>query len=225
VRMFVCDTWGQAMALVALGVGRRAQGRLEDAVSTLHRAVEVSESGHHPVTGSLALAAVGYCHLDAGDLAAAEVSAERSLAMLTGMELEPHALVGPRVLRAQVLRARGRVDLALALLEELAEAPYDPSLLFPRRQALAHLAGARLEIGEPDRALRTAQHAMAVPAEDVRSRIISLRVLAACLAACDDAPAARFALRQALALAGSTEQVAERAATRRALDQLEALAT
>jgi Flp pilus assembly protein TadD len=94
--------------------------------------------------------------------------------------------------------------------------------VFPRRQALAHLAGALLESGEASQALAVADEALAEPAEDVRSRIVTLRVLAQCLAAVGDRPAAEFASRQALALAGSTEMRSELSASERVLTSLQA---
>jgi hypothetical protein len=118
---------------------------------------------------------------------------------------------------AQRLREQDpQADDALTLLRE-AERHRDGSLVFPRRQAMAHLAGALLDAGRPGEALATAHDAMAVPAEDVRSRVVALRVLAGCLAACGDVPAAELALRQAVALAGATQQSSERSATERAL--------
>ena len=52
---------------------------------------------------------------------------------------------------------------------------------------------------------------------------MTLRVLGACLAAAGDRPAARFALRQAVALSGATEMRAELTASQKALDSLEVL--
>jgi Flp pilus assembly protein TadD len=138
---------------------------------------------------------------------------------LRGIDLEPGALVGLRVLLAQAMRARGRLDDALPLLRE-AEAVREESLIFPRRQALAHLAGAIAETGDARAALRMANAALQVPAEDVRSRVVALRVLATCLEQCGDPAAARFAARQALALAGATEMTSELAATKAVLDRV-----
>jgi hypothetical protein len=61
---------------------------------------------------------------------------------------------------------------------------------------------------------------MGQPAQDLRSRIVTLRVLGACLAATGDRPAARFALRQALALSSATEMRGELTASQKALDAL-----
>jgi class 3 adenylate cyclase/tetratricopeptide (TPR) repeat protein len=213
------DTWGQAMALVAKGAALRGQGRHKKAMAALTDAVDVSSGAFHPVTGALALGVLGYCRLDVGDAAGARAAAERALTALSGMDLEPSALVGLRVLLAQSLRAEGKLEDALALLHE-ARSCREASLLFPRRQALAHLAGALLESGQPGDALRVIREAFTVPAEDVRSRVVALRVLAQCLAACGDQPAAELAVRQAVALAGSTEMRSELPASERALASL-----
>jgi class 3 adenylate cyclase/tetratricopeptide (TPR) repeat protein len=213
------DTWGQSMALTARGAALRGAARYDEATDALTKAVEISADAAHPVTGALALGVLGYCRLDVGDAAGAQAAAERALARLSGMDLEPGALVGLRVLLAQSLRAQGRLDDALVLLRE-AEAFRDGSLVFPRRQALAHLAGALDETGATEEALATANAALAVPAEDVRSRVVALRVLAACLADRGDPVAALVALRQARALAGATESCSELPATERALESL-----
>jgi hypothetical protein len=113
------------------------------------------------------------------------------------------------------LRATGEVAAALPLLRRARTEP-TPSLLFPRRQALAHLAGALLAIDEPQQAAAVLHEAFATRAEDVRSRVISLRVLAQWLARVGDRPAADVALRQAAALAAATDMTSERAATERA---------
>jgi len=213
------DTWGQAMAYVAHGAALRGYARYDDATASLSQAVRLSEEAQHPVIGALALGVLGYCRLDLGDVDGAQAAAERALGALAGMDLEPAALVGLRVLLAQALRARGRLPDALYLLRE-AESCRDASLVFPRRQALAHLAGALREAGEHQEALAVANDAMHVPAEDVRSRVVALRVLAQCLASCGDAPAAGVAVREAVALAASTEMRSELPGSERALAAL-----
>jgi tetratricopeptide (TPR) repeat protein len=213
------DTWGQSLALTARGAALRGANRHDEATEALMRAVDTSADALHPVTGALALGVLGYTRLDVGDSDGARDAAERALALLAGMDLEPGALVGLRVLLAQALRAQGSLADALTLLEE-AQTHRDGSLVFPRRQALAHLAGALAESGDTRTALEVASSALAEPAEDVRSRVVALRVLATCLAGCGDRPAAELALRQARALAYATQQQSERAATDRALAAL-----
>jgi class 3 adenylate cyclase/tetratricopeptide (TPR) repeat protein len=213
------DTWGQSLALVAQGAALRGYGRHDDATDALTLAVRTSEESQHLVIGALALGVLGYCRLDVGDIDGAQAAAERALAALSDIDLEPAALVGLRVLLAQALRARGRLDDALRLLRE-AEVCRDASLVFPRRQALAHLAGALREAGEHRNALAVANDAMHVPAEDVRSRVIALRVLAQCLASCGDPTAAEVAVRQAVAAAATTEMRSELAPSERALSEL-----
>jgi Flp pilus assembly protein TadD len=123
------------------------------------------------------------------------------------------------VLLAQALRAKGDAEAALPLLRE-AQHVADGSLAFPRRQALAHLAGVLLDLGQPAEALSVVQDAMRQPAQDLRSRIVTLRVLGSCLAAAGDLPAARYALQQALALSGATEMRAELTSSQKALASL-----
>jgi ATP/maltotriose-dependent transcriptional regulator MalT len=104
----------------------------------------------------------------------------------------------------------GDRESALAALEPIAAAADSPSLLFPRRQAVATYAEALLEDGRGEEALRWARRAEQVPAEDIRSRVVSAQVLARALAAVGAADRARAAADQAVRLAYSTQQVSER---------------
>ena len=214
------DTWGEALAGVARAAALRAAGRPKDAVKALRAAIELSERAEQPVTEALALSMLGYCRLDLGDLKGAEEAARRALDATTPLDLKPAALVGPKVLLGQVHRRRGEAKLALPLLAEAEICRDEASLIFPRRQALAHLAGVRLETGDVAGALTGIHEALAVPAEDVRSRVVALRVLAHVLAAAGDSPAARYAARQAVALAGATEMRSELAASEKVMADL-----
>jgi class 3 adenylate cyclase/tetratricopeptide (TPR) repeat protein len=212
------DAWGQALALVAAGESARGASLPDRAVAFLTEAVELSERGRHPVTAALALVALGYAHLDADQLEGAEQCVQRVAVALAGIDLEPHAALGARVLLAQVMRRRGQLDEALAELDAaLATSTEAPGLLFPRRQALAHRAGTLLALGRVDDALEAAQQAVATPAEDVRSRVVALRALGAALRATGDAEGARTALEQALDVARSTGQTSEVPATQQLL--------
>jgi len=214
----VGDTWGQALALVAAGISARGADLPERAVTFLETAVAMSENGGHPVTGALALVALGYAHLDRNDADGAQACVAKVGVTLSGLDLEPHAALGARVLLAQVLRRRGRPEEALAELDAaLAAAGRAPGLLFPRRQALASRAGTLLELGRDAEAVEAARTAVATAGEDVRSEVLALRALGAALRATGDEAAAMAALSQALAVARSTGQRSEVAATERAL--------
>jgi class 3 adenylate cyclase/tetratricopeptide (TPR) repeat protein len=210
------DTWGQALAGVARAAALRGAGKPKDAVKAVRAAVDLSVRSEQPVTAALALSLLGYCRLDLGDLAGAEEAAQQALAAAEPLDLKPAALVGPKVLLGQVLRRRGELKLALPLLAEAEICREETSLIFPRRQALAHLAGVRLETGDVAGALTGIGDAFVVPAEDVRSRVVALRVLAQVLTAAGDPVAGRYASRQAIALAGATEMRSELAASERA---------
>jgi tetratricopeptide (TPR) repeat protein len=214
------DTWGQALAAVARGAALRGAGRPKDAVKVVRAAVDMAQRAGQPVTAALALSVLGYCRLDLGDLSGAEEAARRALDAAAPLELRPAALVGPKVLLGQVHRRRGELKLALPLLAEAEVCREETSLIFPRRQALAHLAGVRLETGDVAAALSGIEAAFAVPAEDVRSRVVALRVLAQVLTAAGDRPAGLLAGRQAVALAGATEMRSELLASEKVVAKL-----
>lgn len=208
------DAWGQSLALVAAGANARGAGLPERAVALLTQAVELSVRGQHPLTAALALVALGYAHLDRGDLDAAEGCVWRTVETLAGIDLEPQAVLGARVLLAQVMRRRGQLDEALAELDSaLGEAGDAPGLLFPRRQALAHRAGTLLELGRVDDSLATARQAVATEAEDVRSEVLALCALGSAQRAAGEFDAAAQTLTRALEVARSTGQVSEVAPT------------
>ncbi|MFN2537093.1 MAG: AAA family ATPase [Mycobacteriales bacterium] len=212
------DTWGQSLALCAAGVSARGADLPDRAIAFLEQAVELAESGGHPLNAALAVVALGWTHLDRGEVDAAEACVTKVGAILGGLDLEPHAALGARVLLAQVLRQRGQREEAVGELDAaLAAAGDAPGLLFPRRQALAHRAGTLLELGRLEQALGSAREAVATPAEDVRSQVLGLRALGTCLRAAGDEAAAATALARALEIARSTGQRSELAATERAL--------
>jgi class 3 adenylate cyclase/tetratricopeptide (TPR) repeat protein len=212
------DAWGQALALVAAGVSARGAAMPDRAVAFLQQAVELSERGHHPLTAALALVALGYAQLDRDDLDAAEACVHRLGEALDGIDLLPHASLGASVLLAQVLRRRGRLDEALAQLDTALEAAGEsPGLLFSRRQALAHRAGTLAELGRAAEALEAAHEAVATPAEDVRSEVLSLRALGTALRANGEDDEARKTLERALEVARSTGQTSEIATTEQLL--------
>jgi len=211
------DSWGKAMALAAAGIAARGADDQDTAVALLDEAAQLAEAGPYPMVAILALVAGGYAQLERGDLGAAEGKAMRALARLSGLQLEPHAMLGARVLRAQVLRARGETEQALHELDQALAVAEVSALLFPRRQALAHRAGMLVELGRVEEAVATARDAVATPAEDVRARVLALRVLGTALRAAGATEPARDAFEQALEIARSTGHRAEVAATERAL--------
>ena len=211
------DGWGEALALTAAGMAARGAGEPAVAVVLLEQAVARSATGGFPIIGSLALVACGYAELDRGELGAAEQAAYRAMGQVSGLPLEPHAPLGAKVLLAQVLRARGETERALVQLEAALAVSEVPGLLFPRRQALAHRAGMLVELGRTAEAVVAAREAVALPAEDVRARVLALRALGTALRACGAADEAREAFTEALAVARSTGQRSEVAASERAL--------
>ncbi|MBC7372849.1 MAG: tetratricopeptide repeat protein, partial [Frankiales bacterium] len=209
------DGWGEALALTAAGVAARNAGDPDTAVQLLERAVATASS--YPLVGSLALVACGYAELDRGHLGAAEQAALAVLARLSGLQLEPHAPLGAKVLLAQVLRSRGQTERALAEIEAALAVSDVPALLFPRRQALAHRAGMLVQLGRHQDGLVAAREALATPAEDVRSHVLALRALGTALHSCGHSEQGQAVLVEALEVARSTGQRSEVAATERAL--------
>ena len=211
------DRWGQALALIAAGSAARGAGAADSAVALLEQAVRLTESGPYPHVRALALVSCGYACLDRGDVDGAESAATRAEQVLAGLDVEPHAHLGAQVLRAQVLRARGELEAALATVDAALAGSPSPALLFPRRQALAHRAGILLQLGRTAQAVAAAQEAVATPAEDVRARVLALRALGSALRAAGDEAGGRRALQSALELARSTGQRSEVAVSERLL--------
>jgi len=216
------DTWGRALTLIARGLAARGGGDPERASAFLTAAIEAGEAGGHTMVNALAQILLGLTRLEVGDVDGAERRSARAEAMFADLDLEPHAQLGGRVLAAQVARARGRLDAAIALLEEALAAGEPATLLFPRRQAYAHLAGTLLDAGRRFEALAMARRAVETEAEDVRAQVLAWRVLGTILAAGGDLVGARAAYERALAEAGRTDAVSELPQTRRLLAALDA---
>jgi class 3 adenylate cyclase/tetratricopeptide (TPR) repeat protein len=213
------DPWGESIALLAMGAALRAAGRQRRAIRRLDQAVARATESRQPVPAALALAMLAECRVELGDLAAAEAATDTALETLRSLEVLPGAIAGLQLVRAQVLRAKGDPAAAAALLRETLAIP-EGSLAFPRRRALACLTEALLDLDDPAGALDCARQSMAEPAQDVRSRGAALRAMTRALHAVGDLPAARFAARQAVALAGATEARNDLDAAQQLLDGL-----
>jgi class 3 adenylate cyclase/predicted ATPase len=207
------DTWGRALALVAQGLAERSAGEPDDAIDRLRGAVHVAEEGRHPLPALVALVNLGLAALEVHDLELAASSAERASTVLEWLDLEPHVALGVSALNAQVQRATGNPAEAVRVLRSSLTGDPEQTLLFPRRQALAHLAGSLLDSGDPVEALEVARRAVWVPAEDVRSRVLALRAMGTALRANDDIGGARRAYAEALAIAQETEARSEEVLT------------
>jgi class 3 adenylate cyclase/tetratricopeptide (TPR) repeat protein len=207
------DHWGRGLALVVRGVIARGLGAASHAADLLDDASGYCERTGHPLLIGMARTIRGLVALEAGDPVAAVAQAEAVLAIG-----EPHgvlepARVGPQALLGAARMAMGDHEGALRVLEPLAVAADAPSVLFPRRQAVATYAAALLAAGRADEAVTWARRAVQVPAEDIRSRVTSARVLARALAATGETAQARMVADEAVALAYATQQVSERDAT------------
>jgi class 3 adenylate cyclase/tetratricopeptide (TPR) repeat protein len=214
------DDWGRGLALVVRGVIARGLGAASHAADLLDDAGGYCERTGHPLLIGMARTIRGLVALEAGDPAAATAQAEAVLAVG-----EPHgvlepARVGPQALLGAARLATSDYEGALAVLEPLAAAADAPSLLFPRRLAVASYASALLAVDRADEAVSWARRASAVPAEDVRSRVVTARVLARALAATGAVEQARATADEAVRLAYETQQVCERAATEAVRAQL-----
>ncbi len=214
------DSWGRGFALVVRGAVARGTGNRAHAADLLDDAAVHCRHSGHPLLLGMVRTLRGLVALESGDpeLARRQAEAVLSAAEPPGL-LEP-ARVGPVVLLAYAHLASGEVDRALALLEPVAAEPEAPSLLFPRRQAVAAYAEALLAAGRVPEAVTWARRAEQVPAEDVRSRVVSARVLARALAAAGELDEARRTAERAVSLAYRTQQVSERRAAEAVRDEV-----
>jgi class 3 adenylate cyclase/tetratricopeptide (TPR) repeat protein len=214
------DDWGRGLALVVRGVIARGLGEPSHAIDLLTDALEYGEKTGHPLLIGMARTIRGFVLLDEGDVPAAEVDARAVLAVVEPHDVLESAHVGPRVLLANARCAAGDAPAAVAMLADMAALVDVPSLLFPRRQAVASYAEALLAAGRPEDALEWARRAVAAPGEDVRSRVHAGRALARALDAVGQHAEAATVASAALREANATQQVSERAATQAVLSAL-----
>jgi tetratricopeptide (TPR) repeat protein len=216
----VDDDWGRGLALVVRGVIARGLDEPTHATDLLTDALGYGEKTGHPLLIGMARTIRGFVAIDQGDVASAEADARAVLAVVEPHDVLEAAQVGPRVLLAMARLASGDAPGAVNLLADVAALGDAPSLLFPRRQAIAAYAEALLAAGRPEDALDWARRAVVAVGEDVRSRVYAGRVLARALGAvgrrADAVQAASAAVREAYA----TQQSAERTATQAVLSSV-----
>jgi tetratricopeptide (TPR) repeat protein len=213
------DDWGRGLALVVRGAIARGLGEPDHAADLLTDALSYADRTGHPLLLGMAGTMRGFVNLELGDVEAAERDARRVL-----RAVEPHnplapAQVGPRVLLAEAQLVAGNPHTAVALLAPIAT-DTSPSVLFARRHALTSYAGALLADGQIEPALSWIRRAESVPAEDVRSQVVTAQVLAKALHASGALVQARAAADEAVALAYSTQQSSERVAAETLRDAL-----
>jgi ATP/maltotriose-dependent transcriptional regulator MalT len=201
--------------VVARGLGEGAH-----AADLLSEACKYGERTGHPLLVGIAGTIRGFVLLDVGDAAAAEADARSVLAVITGRDVVESARVGPRVLLGSARLALGDTDAALTCLSEVVERAEEPSVLLARRAAFAGYAEALLAAGEVDRAIEVARRGTEVPADDVRSRVVTSLVLARALAAAGERGQARAVATGAVRVAYATQQVSERSAADALLAEL-----
>jgi tetratricopeptide (TPR) repeat protein len=206
------DDWGRGLSLVVRGVVARGLGEPAHARDLLDDAFDCAVRTGHPLLVGMAGTVRGFVHLDLGDPKAAACDADRVLDLMRSHNVLPAVRVGPQALRALADLAAGDTGRALAELGDIAAAAAEPSLLFPRRQAVAGYAQALLAADRPTEAVRWARRAVDLPAEDVRSRVVAGRVLAAALAAAGDRAEALTVAASAVREAYGTQQISERLA-------------
>jgi tetratricopeptide (TPR) repeat protein len=211
------DDWGRAFALVVRAVVARGLGEYAHAIDLLGDACRYGERTGHPLLLGIAYTIRGFASLEVGDPLAAEADAHAVLAVVKPYGVAEAARVGPKVLLGCARMAQGDVDAALTVLGEVAENEAWPSVLLSRRQALAEYADALLGADRVDEALAVARRAVALPAEDVRGRVVGDRVLARALAAAGECGPAREAASAAVKAAYGSQQTSERPAADAAL--------
>ncbi|GIJ52193.1 hypothetical protein Val02_90790 [Virgisporangium aliadipatigenens] len=206
------DDWGRGLALVVRGVVARGLSEPVHARDLLDDAVVCADQIGHPLLIGMAGTLRGFVHLELADTDAACADAERVLALLPPDSVQPAVRVGPLALHALARTAAGQIPCAIEEFSRIAAAATEPSLLYPRKLAIAGYAEALLTDGQAEEALSWARRAVDLPGEDVRSKVVAGRVLAAALAASGQKAEALSVAAQAVQEAYGTQQASERSA-------------
>jgi tetratricopeptide (TPR) repeat protein len=162
----------------------------------------------------------GFVSLDLGEPESAEADARTVLDAAAPQDVLDAAQVGPLTLLAKARQAQGDPGNAIDLLRPVAADPQGPSLVFPRRHAVAVYASALLDVGQVEQALAAAVQAKQTPGEDVRSEVCAGRVLARALAGMGRFDEARVVAREAVLAANRTQQLSERNGANAVRDRL-----
>lgn len=214
------DDWGRGLSLVVRGIVARGLCEYRHAYDLLSDAISCAEETHHPLLIIVARTMRGFISLDRADPESAERDARAVLAVVDRRDALESALVGPTTLLALAVGSRNDVEAALGLLRPVASAPATPSLVFPRRHAVAAYAEMLLRVGEVDQAVEWAMVARGSRGEDVRSAGYAARVLARVLSAAGRCDEALEAAEKAVEIAYRTQQVSEREAADRVWSDL-----
>jgi class 3 adenylate cyclase/tetratricopeptide (TPR) repeat protein len=214
------DDWGRGLALVVRGVIARGLGELPHATDLLSEACKYGERTGHPLLVGIAGTIRGFAALAGGDAAAAEADARAVLAVVKGHDVVESARFGPRVLLGAARLAQGDTDSALISLADLVTRADEPAVLLPRRVAFVGYAQALLAAGRPHEAVDIARRGTELPADDIRSRVVTSLTLARALDAVGERGQARAVATGAVRAAYATQQVSERAAADSLLAEL-----
>ena len=217
----VDDDWGRGLALVVRAVVARGLAESDHARELALDAEAYGLRTGHPLLIGMARTVLGHCLLDAGDVEGAERAALSTLELAVPFDVLESARVGPLALLAEAHRAGGDNAAALRLFGDIAAHLGAPTLLYPRRRAVARYADVLRTEGRAEESLRWARRAIEAPGEDISSRVGAQLAYAKALAANDMQTEAVDAAREAVSLTYSTEQRSHRGEAEKLLERLQ----
>ncbi|GLZ80399.1 hypothetical protein Afil01_52060 [Actinorhabdospora filicis] len=216
----VDDDWGRGFALVVRAVVARSLAESDHARELALDAEIYGLKTGHPLLIGMARTVLGHCLLDAGDADGAERAALSTLELAVPFDVLESARTGPLALLAEAQRAHGDNTAALRLYGDIAAHLGAPTLLYPRRHAVARYADVLRADGRAGEALGWAKRAVDAPGEDISSKVAAQLSYAKALEATGSHADAVDAAEEAVRLTYSTEQRSHRAEAERLLEKL-----
>jgi class 3 adenylate cyclase/tetratricopeptide (TPR) repeat protein len=214
--------WGLAMARFPLGVAAVLRRRFDDASQILTEGAREAAQAGDPLVRALMESLLAGALAEADELEAAERRAAEALQLTSPGDAQWIRGAYAGWVQARILRGRGLLAEARAVLEEAIG--YPDNGLFGRSRTRALLAEVLIDLGQPAEAVAVARAAVDEAGDDVLGAAAARRALARALLGAGDAAGAEAAVRDELALLTETDWDEERikalALLARILDQL-----
>ncbi|MGH2783839.1 MAG: adenylate/guanylate cyclase domain-containing protein [Actinomycetota bacterium] len=199
--------WGLAMARFPLGISTLMRMEFDEARKIFAEGKVQADRSSDPMVRSLLGWGAALVELHSGNLDLAEELADESLRLCEGTGGGWITEIPGKSIKAEIYKARGRLEEALRILEAPTEAPTG---LYEESRAVATLAAVLCDLGRFDEAIEAAKRGIAEAGEDVLGNAWCHRSLADAHKRNGDPKEAERILREELAMLDETDWDEER---------------
>ncbi|MGH2728348.1 MAG: tetratricopeptide repeat protein, partial [Actinomycetota bacterium] len=199
--------WGLAMARFPLGIATMMRMQFDEAREIFEEARREADRSSDPMVKSLTGYGAALVAFVQGDLDLADRLGDESMRITESTGVSWISDIPGRTLKAEILRARGRLDEAIRVLKAPA---LGPTGLYEEARAVATLADVLCDLGRHEEAIEAARSGIAGAGEDVLGNAWCHRSLARSLKLAGRPAEAERALREELELLAESDWDEER---------------